>query len=88
MPRERVGKSVDLTLKLSILEYSQEKGLGVARTKFGTAEAAKRLGVSRQTLLRWFSEGRIADDVKRDHRNWREFEERDIGRIRKSVYGG
>ena len=71
----------------SILEYSQEKGLGVAGTTFGTAEAARRLGVSRQTILRWFSEGRIADDVRRDHRNWREFDERDVERIRKSVYG-
>ena len=70
----------------SIPEYIQEKGRGVAGTTFGTAEAAKRLGVSRQTLLRWFSEGKI-DDVRRDHRNWREFDDQDVGRIRKSIFG-
>ncbi len=57
-----------------------------APKKFGTAEAAKRLGVSKQTLLRWFAERRIGD-VARDHRNWREFTEQDVKRIKNEVEG-
>lgn len=52
------------------------------KTYYSTNEAAQRIGVSRQTLLRWFHEGKVAD-VKRDRRNWRIFSEEDIDRIRK-----
>jgi excisionase family DNA binding protein len=55
-------------------------------TMCGTAEAAKRLGVSRQTLLRWFAERRITE-VRRDHNNWRVFTDRDLDRIRSEVRG-
>jgi DNA-binding transcriptional MerR regulator len=48
---------------------------------FGTADAAKKLGISRQTLHRWFAVGRIKD-VRRDHNNWRVFSLQDIDRIR------
>ena len=48
---------------------------------FQTNEAAKLIGVSRPTLLRWFREGKVTD-VKRDRRNWRVFSERDIRRLR------
>ena len=54
--------------------------MGQAKT-FGTAEAAKKLGVSRQTLHRWFAVGRVAD-VARDHNNWRIFTLQDIDRIK------
>ncbi len=47
-----------------------------------TNEAAQRIGISRQTLLRWFREGKVAD-VRRDRRNWRIFSDEDIARIRK-----
>ncbi len=53
-------------------------------TTFGTAEAAKKLGISRQTLHRWFAAGRIRD-VRRDHNNWRVFTPQDIDRIREEV---
>jgi len=49
-----------------------------------TDEAAKELGLSKSTLLRWFREGRIPD-VKRDRNNWRVFTTADIERIRKVV---
>jgi excisionase family DNA binding protein len=52
----------------------------------GTAEAAKKLGVSRQTLLRWFAERRITE-VRRDHNNWRVFTDQDLDRIRSEVRG-
>lgn len=55
-------------------------------TTCGTAEAAKRLGVSRQTLLRWFAERRITE-VRRDHNNWRVFTDQDLDRIRSEVRG-
>lgn len=42
------------------------------------------LGVSRQTLQRWFREGRAAD-VSRDFRGWRVFTHADIERLRQVV---
>jgi excisionase family DNA binding protein len=55
-------------------------------TTYGTAEAAKKLGVSKPTLLRWFAQKRISE-VRRDHNNWRVFTERDLQRIRSEVMG-
>ena len=46
-----------------------------------TREAAERVGVSRNTLLRWFREGRV-QDVRRDRNGWRFFAPEDIARIR------
>lgn len=52
----------------------------------GTAEAARRLGVSKPTLLRWFAQKRIGE-VRRDRNNWRVFTDRDLERIRGEVMG-
>lgn len=49
--------------------------------QYTTDEAAKRIGCSRSTLLRWFREGKVAD-VARDRRGWRIFSDEDIIRIR------
>ncbi len=49
-------------------------------------EAARRIGCSRSTLLRWFREGKVAD-VARDRRGWRIFTEEDISRIRRWAAG-
>lgn len=57
-----------------------------AATTFGTAEAAKKLGVSKPTLLRWFAQKRIGE-VRRDHNKWRVFTDRDLQRIRSEVMG-
>ncbi|MEW6281303.1 MAG: helix-turn-helix domain-containing protein [Candidatus Eremiobacterota bacterium] len=48
------------------------------------SDAAERLGVSRNTLLRWFREGRVSH-VGRDHRGWRTFSEEDLERIRREL---
>jgi DNA (cytosine-5)-methyltransferase 1 len=53
---------------------------------YSTEEAARELGLSKSTLLRWFREGRISD-VKRDRNNWRVFTAADIERIRKVCDG-
>jgi hypothetical protein len=47
----------------------------------GTAEAARKLGISKPTLLRWFAQRRIAE-VRRDRSNWRVFTDQDLERIR------
>lgn len=54
-----------------------------------TSQAAKRIGVSKSTLLRWIVEGSIAD-VARDWRGWRVWSERDISRAKafKQTYHG
>jgi DNA (cytosine-5)-methyltransferase 1 len=49
-----------------------------------TAAAAKQLGVSKATLLRWIREGKTAD-VARDRHNWRVFTEADIRRIKQAM---
>lgn len=68
--------------------YIHNAGPGpLKRSKpFGTAEAAKRLEVSKNTLLRWFRSGAIGE-VGRDHRGWRVFTDGDVETIRRTVYG-
>ncbi|MEM7213995.1 MAG: MerR family transcriptional regulator [Pseudomonadota bacterium] len=51
---------------------------------FSTAEAAAEIGISRQTLLRWFRERRVTD-VARDRNGWRVFTKSDISRIIETV---
>ena len=55
-----------------------------ANVTFSTAEAATEMGVSKQTLLRWFREKRVAD-VARDRNGWRVFTKSDISRIIETV---
>ncbi len=46
-----------------------------------TLEAAKRIGVSKSTLLRWLDEG-LVDDVERDWRGWRVWRSGDVERVK------
>jgi excisionase family DNA binding protein len=78
---ENPRASVDFDLTVSIFEHMQGTDSLRERT-YSTDEAAKELGLSKSTLLRWFREGRISD-VKRDRNNWRVFTAADIERIRK-----
>lgn len=55
-------------------------GMGFERV-YSTAEVAEHVGVSKNTLLRWISEGRLRD-VDRDWRNWRLWREADVARAR------
>ena len=48
---------------------------------YSTIEAANRIGVSKNTLLRWLDEGLI-DDVHRDWRGWRVWHSGDIDRVK------
>jgi len=52
-----------------------------------TSQAAKALGVSRNTLLRWLRSGRISEPP-RDFRGWRQFAEADIERIHRELMNG
>lgn len=49
-----------------------------------TLEAARELGVSKATLLRWIKDRKITD-VKRDRNKWRVFTAGDIQRIREKM---
>jgi len=46
-----------------------------------TGEAAKHIGVSKNTLLRWLDEG-LTEDVGRDWRGWRLWQNDDIERVK------
>lgn len=46
-----------------------------------TAEAAKKAGISKATLLRWLKDGKIPE-VARDVRGWRVFTKKEVQRIR------
>lgn len=48
---------------------------------YSTVEAAKSVGVSKNTLLRWLDEG-LTEDVERDWRGWRVWRDRDIERVK------
>ena len=56
---------------------------------YSTAEAARRIGVCKNTLLRWISDG-LMPDVDRDERSWRVWFPQDIHRARafKKSYRG
>lgn len=46
-----------------------------------TAQAAKQIGVSKSTLLRWIVTG-VVSDVEKDWKGWRRFYPADIQRLR------
>ena len=52
------------------------------RGTYTMKEACERIGVSRHTLLRWFSEGKVADVPRSRRNNYRQFRDEDIQRIR------
>lgn len=54
---------------------------------YSTIEAAKAIGISKPTLLRWIREKKITD-VKRDRNKWRVFTEADVARIKKVAVNG
>ena len=52
---------------------------------YRTTEAARNIGVSRSTLLRWLSQGRVEIPVRRDRNGWRVFNEEDLGVLRETA---
>lgn len=53
---------------------------------YSTSEVARTLGISRNTLLRWFREGRVPDGP-RDRNGWRVFGEADVEALRAYAAG-
>jgi site-specific DNA-methyltransferase (cytosine-N4-specific) len=53
--------------------------------RFSTAEVAQRVGVHRDTLLRWLREGRLTEPG-RDRNGWRIFTSADLGNIERFVH--
>ena len=45
---------------------------------FRTTEAARSIGISRSTLLRWLSQGRVEVPLRRDRNGWRVFTSEDV----------
>jgi excisionase family DNA binding protein len=54
---------------------------GSRKTTYSTRQAAEMIGVSKNTLLNWFKNGKIPE-VSRDYNGWRIFTDEDIDRIR------
>lgn len=48
---------------------------------YSTGQAAKQIGVSKNTLLRWLDEG-LTEDVQRDWRGWRLWRSEDVERVK------
>jgi len=71
---------------MTILDYSHHRSLEFVKSAepLNTASAAKAIGVSKGTLLRWIRERKTAD-VGRDRHNWRVFTGADIRRIKKDM---
>jgi len=51
------------------------------KTYYRTSEAARLAGISRSTLLRWFDDGIIKNQLLRDRRGWRLFTEAEIKKV-------
>jgi excisionase family DNA binding protein len=54
---------------------------GNRKNTYSTRQAAEMIGVSKNTLLNWFKQGKIPE-VSRDYNGWRIFTEEDVARIR------
>ena len=52
---------------------------------YRTTEAARSVGISRSTLLRWLSQNRVEVPVRRDRNGWRVFTVEDISVIRQAA---
>ncbi len=52
---------------------------------YGTAEACRIAGISKNTFLRWVRSGLFADVGYRDRRGWRLFREQDVERLKIEV---
>jgi hypothetical protein len=79
-------EKLDILAHLSTVEHTYIKILGKKamsspRNSVYTAEAARRAGISKATLLRWLKDGKIPE-VARDVRGWRVFNEEEVIRIR------
>lgn len=54
-------------------------------TYYGTAEACRIAGISKNTFLRWVKQGSFADVEHRDRRGWRLFTQNDVHRLHAEV---
>ena len=66
---------------LILYKYSKYIYINEDKLMHSTVEAAKRIGVSKSTLLRWLDE-ELVEDVERDWRGWRIWRNHDIERVR------
>ena len=55
------------------------------QTYYRTAEVCQMIGISRNTLFRWFKEGISKEAEHRDRRGWRLFTEDEIDRLKVEV---
>ncbi|HEX74469.1 MAG TPA: MerR family transcriptional regulator [Dehalococcoidia bacterium] len=55
------------------------------QTYYRTAEVCQMVGISRNTLFRWFKEGISKEAQHRDRRGWRLFTEDEINRLKMEV---
>ena len=54
-------------------------------TYYRTAEVCRMVGISRNTLFRWFREGVFREAKHRDRRGWRLFTEEEVSRLKVEV---
>ena len=52
------------------------------QTYYRTAEVCRMVGISKNTLFRWLSEGVNGEAEHRDRRGWRLFTEEDVDKLK------
>lgn len=69
---------------MTIFDYSHWNTDVSDKPTYTTEQAAKRIGISKSTLLRWIKARRV-DDVRRDRNGWRVFRGEDVEKIKKKA---
>ena len=61
--------------------YNKENGMANSDSFLTITEAARMIGVSAKTIVRWEKSGKVRRS-KRDFRGWRVFDDKDLKKLR------
>jgi len=53
---------------------------------YRSAEACRKIGISKSTLLRWLRAGLVSDPIHRDRRGWRLFTEEEVNAVKAEAH--
>jgi predicted site-specific integrase-resolvase len=67
--------------KTKDFEYNRENGMANGDAFLTITEAARMIGVSAKTIVRWEKSGKVRRS-KRDFRGWRVFDDKDMKKLK------